>query len=265
VAFTFDVDGEEVWLVDEDNAAARPGVLSQGAYGPRVALPLIVDILRRHEVRATFFVPGRVADRYPDRVRELLAAGHEVAHHGNSHRAPAELTGPEELDELVRGRLALERLGADVAGYRAPSWDISDRTLDLLVSQGFRYSSNLMDTITPYTHPGGELVELPVHWILDDAAHFWFSPGSWTKSMASAADVAAIWAEESTGIVELGGLVNYTFHPQIIGRPGRLRLLESVVAAAADDESIWVATAAEVADHTVGSGRPSAGVGPAVG
>src|SRR5262245_23645035 len=60
--FTFDLDAEEVWIADEQ-ADDRPGVLSQGTYGPKVAVPLILDILRRHRVAATFFVPGRVAER----------------------------------------------------------------------------------------------------------------------------------------------------------------------------------------------------------
>lgn len=253
--FTFDLDGEEVWIADE-GAASRPGVLSQGTYGPKVALPLILDILARHEVPATFFVPGRVAERYPDAVRRILADGHEVGHHGYTHRAPAGLSAAEEAEELDLGRRALERLGAEVRGYRAPSWDISERTIGLLASGGFSYSSNLMDDIRPYLHPGTPVAELPVHWILDDAPHFWFSLGSWTKTISTAASVRQLWLEEAAGIAALGGIATWTFHPQVIGRPGRLGLLDELVGTAAADQTLWVARAHEIAAVTA-SGRTS--------
>ena len=67
-AFTFDFDAESVWIADDPENAKRPGVLSQGTYGAKVAVPLILDLLERHDVRATFFVVGQVAEQYPDRV-----------------------------------------------------------------------------------------------------------------------------------------------------------------------------------------------------
>jgi len=85
VAFTFDFDAEEVWLAEDPENANRPGVLSQGTYGAKVAVPLILELLERQGLRATFFVPGRVAERHPERVREMVAAGHEVGHHGYTH------------------------------------------------------------------------------------------------------------------------------------------------------------------------------------
>jgi len=60
-AFTFDFDAEEVWIGDDPENENRPGMLSQGTYGAKVALPLILELLRRHDLRATFFIPGRVA------------------------------------------------------------------------------------------------------------------------------------------------------------------------------------------------------------
>src|ERR671930_252009 len=90
-AFTFDFDAEEVWIGEDPRNAERPGVLSQGTYGAKVAVPRLLELLRRHDMRATFFVPGRVAERYPDRVREILADGHEVGHHGYTHTSPANL------------------------------------------------------------------------------------------------------------------------------------------------------------------------------
>ena len=135
-AFTFDFDAEEVWIGEDPANADRPGVLSQGTYGAKVAVPLILELLQRHAIRATFFVPGRVAERYPERVREILDAGHEVAHHGYTHSSPANLDAAAEEDELVRALGVLRGLGAKVTGYRSPSWDFSPRTLGLLEQHG---------------------------------------------------------------------------------------------------------------------------------
>src|SRR5258708_12901933 len=87
-SFTFDFDAEEVWIGDDPENANRPGVLSQGTYGAKVAVPLILDLLARHQVQATFYIPGRVAERHPGRVAEIVAAGHEIAHHGYTHTSP---------------------------------------------------------------------------------------------------------------------------------------------------------------------------------
>lgn len=245
--FTFDLDAEEVWVVDED-AAHRPSVLSQGTYGPKVAVPLILDILRRYEVRATFFVPGRVAERHPGAITKILQAGHEIGHHGHTHRSPADLSADEEQEEIERGLEALRALGATPSGYRAPSWDISERTLELVVRHGFTYSSNLMDDIRPYRHTELPLVELPIHWVLDDAPHFWFSGGTFTRTIRSVAETEPVLVEEGAGIAALGGLAVWTFHPQMIGRPGRLALLDRLIAAAVADPDIWVASAGKIAD-----------------
>jgi peptidoglycan/xylan/chitin deacetylase (PgdA/CDA1 family) len=247
VAFSFDFDAEEVWLAEDPENADRPGVLSQGIYGAKVGLPLVLDVLRRSAVRATFFIPGRVAERYPERVGEILRDGHEIGHHGYTHRSPSRLAAAEEEAELVKGKAILESCGATVEGYRSPSWEFSPRTLDLLDRHGFRYSSNLMDDIRPYRHDGSRVVEVPVQWILDDAPHFWFSDSSWDKKIATVDEVRSIWLAELQGICALGGACVFTMHPQIIGRPGRLPLLESMIAAARRVPHVALMTVGEIA------------------
>lgn len=248
---SFDFDAEEVWIGEDPANANKPGTLSQGAYGAKVAVPLVLDLLRRLDITASFFVPGRVAERYPHRVEAILADGHEVGHHGYTHTSPLSLAPEQEEAELVRGREILVGLGADVRGYRSPSWELSPVTLPLLEGHGFAYSSNLMDDIRPYRHPGHAIVELPVHWTLDDAPHFWFDLRSWNKTVRSAAEVRTIWEEEVTGIAALGGLAMLTLHPQIIGRPGRIRMLESFLLWAREQPDVRISTAGEVAARTL--------------
>jgi peptidoglycan/xylan/chitin deacetylase (PgdA/CDA1 family) len=247
VAFTFDFDAEEVWIAEDPENAQRPAVLSQGNYGAKVAVPLLLELLDRHDVRGTFFIPGRVAERHPERVQRILAAGHEVGHHGYTHTPPARLTREQEEEELVTAQGILESLGAQVTGYRSPSWDIGPNTLGLLESHGFTYSSQFMDDIRPYRHEGSSIVEVPIHWILDDAAHFWFDGASWTKKISTVSEFRDIWQEEFLGIRHLGGACIFTMHPQIIGRPSRLDALDRIIGFVREQGDVWVATCGEIA------------------
>ena len=249
VAFSFDFDAEEVWIAADSSNADRPGVLSQGTYGAKVAVGLILELLERHRVPATFFVPGRVAETHSERVKEIAAAGHEIGHHGYTHTSPTELSRKEEAEELARGKKILESFGVEVAGYRSPSWNFSAHTLALLEIHEFRYSSNMMDDIRPYRHERSSVVEVPIQWILDDAAHFWFDSESWSKKIATTAEVRSIWEEEFLGIRRLGGCCVFTLHPQIIGRPGRLAFLDAFIEFVKQHDDVWITTCGEIASR----------------
>lgn len=246
VTLSFDFDAEEMWVGDDPANAQRPGVLSQGTYSPKVAIPLILDLLDKHGLRATFFVPGRDAEKHPESVRSIIAAGHEVGHHGYTHRSPSDLSAAEEEQELVTGLEVLRGLGAEVHGYRSPSWDFSPHTLDLLQKHGLWYSSNLMDDLRPYRHAGHDVVELCVSWLLDDAPHFAFSAANWDKTIRRPSEVRELWSEELAGIARLGGHAMLTMHPQFIGRPSRLAMLDGLLAEI-KQSGAWVATAHDVA------------------
>lgn len=245
---SFDFDAEEVWIGENPENEHKPGVLSQGNYGARVGTPMLLDLLDRHDVKATFFVCGKDAERYPELMRQIVASGHELAHHGDSHRSPNRMSLQEERAELVDGLEKLQKFDSRILGYRSPSWDFSANTLSLLDELGFEYSSNLMNDVKPFTHDGHSLLEIPVSWILDDAAHFWFDSDTWTKSIRSAQEVYTIWSEELDGIATLGAHFMLTMHPQFIGRPGRLPMLERVI----EDikaKSGWIAPARAIANR----------------
>ncbi|MGW4201751.1 polysaccharide deacetylase family protein [Streptomyces sp. NPDC004726] len=248
MALTVDFDADELWLAEDPANAARPGVLSQARYGAHIAVPRLLDMLDRLDIPATFFVCGGDAERYPEIVESVAEHGHEIGHHGFTHRSPHLMERDEEADELERGLTALRRFTDRIEGYRSPSWDISPSTLDLLVENGFTYSSNMMDAIMPYAHRGHDLVEVPVHWSLDDAPHFWFDASSWDRTIRSSREVAELWSEETSAIHETGGLVTLTVHPQIIGRPGRLAMLERFLTAVRADngDGVWFARCREV-------------------
>jgi len=107
----------------------------------------ILAMLDRHQIRATFFALGWIAQRYPSLIRRIAQQGHEVASHGYGHQRVGDL-GPEAFGEdVIRAKATLEDVtGVEVIGYRAPSFSIDARSLwafDRLVGAGYRYSSSL--------------------------------------------------------------------------------------------------------------------------
>jgi peptidoglycan/xylan/chitin deacetylase (PgdA/CDA1 family) len=259
ITLGFDVDGEIVWEDPPGSGKGSSDGFSQGRYGPRRGVPKILDLLARHGVRASFFVPSRVAERHPELIRAIAAAGHEIGAHGVDHVSPSALEPAEERRVMRESLDVLERIaGVRPVGYRAPSWSLSDATLRITAEAGLFYSSNLMDDDLPYIHsdPAG-LVELPVSWMLDDAAYFWFEGASWDKPIASAASVEQIWMEVFEAAHAERGYFNLTMHPQFIGRPARIEMLDRFVSQVKKFEGVWFATGREVAERVRAAASPT--------
>ena len=254
ITLTFDLDAETVWWSDVDTMTGNPSSLSHGRYGPDVAVPKILAVLEKHDVKATFFIPSWVAEQYPNAVRSIARAGHEIGAHGVKHVSPVQLTPEQEAATFAESIRVLDRVaGKRPVGYRAPSWAFSNVTLTLAARSGFLYSSNLMDADEPYIHEyPSDLVELPVSWVLDDAPYFWFDEDSWNKTIHSAASVKAIWQEEFEAAYNDNGYLNLTMHPQIIGRPARLHMLDDFIGWMKSHENVWITTGTALAVYVRG-------------
>ncbi len=157
VCLTFDFDALSPWVLEmaEGNVAA----LSRGEFGA-VAVPRILDLLDRHELPATFFVPGHTALAYPDLVRRIQAAGHELGHHGWVHEGLSTLAPEKEREYLLRGLDALDSVaGIRPAGYRAPGVDVSVNTVEILLEHGFAYDASFSGSdFEPYYLRSGDPV-----------------------------------------------------------------------------------------------------------
>jgi polysaccharide deacetylase family protein (PEP-CTERM system associated) len=107
----------------------------------------LLELLAKHQVRATFFVLGWVAETFPHLVREIAAGGHAVGSHGYWHRLIYQLTAKEFRDDLIRARDVIEGiLGKPVVAFRAPSFSITRQSLwalEILAEEGFRYDSSI--------------------------------------------------------------------------------------------------------------------------
>ncbi|MEE8421737.1 MAG: polysaccharide deacetylase [Dehalococcoidia bacterium] len=231
---SFDVDGASAMIHRNPDVERMPSTLSHGDFGPQVAVPRILDLLRDHDIAASFYIPGWVAERFPETVAAIASAGHEVAPHGYMHEPPASLSRDEEATILDRSTQILESItGERPLGYRSPSWELSEHSLDLLVERSFVYDSSLMGDDAPYriaAPGGGELVEIPVHWSLDDAPYFVFNPAvNRTNVAASPAQVYETWSAAFDELYDRGRAFVLTVHPWIIGRAGRLAMLERLI------------------------------------
>jgi polysaccharide deacetylase family protein (PEP-CTERM system associated) len=129
----------------------------------------ILELLAERDVKATFFTLGWIAERYPQLVRRIVEAGHELASHGYGHERASDLDEAAFSDDITRSKHLLEDLaGRAVLGYRAPSFSIGSANLwafDALARAGYRYSSS----IYPIKHD---------HYGMPDSPRFAYRVGS---------------------------------------------------------------------------------------
>ena len=251
VALCFDFDAETLWFNGGQETTPTP--TSRGEYAAFVAVPRILDLLEKHSVLATFFVPGYTVEKYPEIVKEIHKRGHEIGHHGYYHETPVTKEYEEEKQVLEMGLKVIDEvLGIRPAGYRSPAWDLSNHSLQLLSEYGFIYDSSMMADERPYMiNPGPDLsplVEIPVEWILDDAPYFLFNFNPRYRVGLSDPDkVLQIWKEEFDGYYENQGCFVLTMHPQVIGRYHRMNMLDKLLEYMKNRDDIWFATCEDIA------------------
>jgi peptidoglycan-N-acetylglucosamine deacetylase len=229
---TFDADAEAPILAESGRYARNLGVMSHQAYGPLVGVPRILDLLREYSLPATFFVPGWTADRYPQTVEAILAAGHEVGHHSYAHFSPFAQTEAEERADFERALASLRAVGAEPVGFRCPSWEPGWRTPALVAEHGLQYYSSLMDSDRPYVLEtgAGEIVELPVHWALDDWEQYAYIPDPpFRSAIESPQKVLDLWLSELDAMRKYDCLFVLTCHPFLSGRPHRTEVLRTLI------------------------------------
>ncbi len=241
VCLSFDFDTVSGWIA---TGQVTPTPISRGEFGI-VGARRILELLGGHGIASTWFIPGQTLETYPDACQAVLDRGHEIAHHGWRHVAPASHSRAEEEADLVRGNEAIRKLcGRAARGYRSPAWDLSPHTVDLLLAHGFVYDSSLMgDDHQPYRARRGDvvepdqplrfgeptpLVELPISWTLDDYPHF--EPGR-RGGLMNAGGVLENWIDDFVYMTRAvdWGVLTYTCHPFVIGRGHRMLMLERLI------------------------------------
>jgi peptidoglycan-N-acetylglucosamine deacetylase len=253
---TFDMDADSLIHVDyPTDGHTKVSAISMLRYGPRVAVPRIVESYRRLAIRQTFFVPAWCIEQYPEAVEAMLEGGHEIAHHSYIHENPLRQTDDEEAHWLDVGIEVIKRVtGKAPRGWRAPLYNFSHRSLDLLLERGFQYDASLMGADIPYViksrKTGLELIELPSHWGLDDWPQWVQSfELNYIMPVRSARSGFDLYLQEFQAAYAYGGLWVPVLHPFCTGRLARWHVfhefLENVVARG----DVWFAPMEEIAAY----------------
>ena len=249
VSVTFDNLGEVTALARGEWPRGEP--LGEHSSVTR-ALPRIVDLLEETGLRATFFVEGLNAELYPEALRGLAEAGHEVAYHGWCHETWSELGAGDERDLLERGVRAFSDLGLRPAGFRPPGGELSGASTRALRDAGFTYCS-----------PAGEAVEtrdgialLPFRWPLIDAFHYLPHFGGLRERFVGSDDVlppARLGADVGAALAAAardGEYLALLFHPFLTESDERFAVLRGAlgrVRELADAGAVWCAPCRDVA------------------
>lgn len=224
-----------------------PTLVSRGEFG-NIGAQRIIDTLSKHGIKSTWFVPGYTIETFEDTVKEIHSRGHEIAHHNYRHETPLELSREEESSIIDRANGIIEKVsGKKARGYRSPSWDLSNNTLDLILEKGFIYDSSLMahDYLPYYVRKGDEapedgpfrfgkdtsMIEIPISWSLDDYAVFEMDDEAPGMGLKEGRAVENNWIADfdyMTKHLETG-VYTMTMHPQVTGRGHRMEVLENLI------------------------------------
>jgi len=245
VCFSFDVDNEFPSVTIGNSKG--PAAVSNGEYGATTGLPRILALLDRHQLPASFFIPAMSAALHPEMIREILKRKrHEIGVHGWTHEYLPGLKDAAQEERLLRQSIdyLAKATGKRPMGFRAPGWEFSPHTLDLLRKAGFLYDTSLSAMDQPYeivsNGKATGLIELPVSWILDDVPY--------GETDGSLEGVFKIYRDEFDVAYEEKTLFVLTLHPQLSGRRSRVVELENLVAHMKSKPGVWFATLEQIAN-----------------
>jgi peptidoglycan-N-acetylglucosamine deacetylase len=250
VGLSFDVDNASANLAAGDLLSES---LSRGEYGAVDGVPRILRLLDKHNLPASFFIPAVSHLLHPRMIPAILASGrHEVGVHGWIHEhLPSVNDKAAEQDMLNRAIETLTAaLGKKPVGYRAPSWQFSQFTMEQVKTAGFLYDSSLMASDDAYEilldgKPTG-VIELPIERIVDDFPYF---GGATNGGLPSPDEVEKVFQSEFDVAYEEGGLFILTMHPHITGHRSRVAGLEKLIVHMKSKPGVWFATHEEIARY----------------
>jgi peptidoglycan/xylan/chitin deacetylase (PgdA/CDA1 family) len=256
VAITFDMDADSLLHLEHPHDAHnRVSALSMLRYGPEVGVPRILQTYRQFAIRQTFFVPAWCIEQYPQVVEAMVADGHEVGHHGYIHENPQAASREQQAYWLQRGIDVIERFtGQRPRGWRAPLYNFSADSAELLIGQGFLYDASLMGDDIPYMLQTGqgELVELPSHWGMDDWPQYVHSMDlDYMMPIQSPARAMDVFRDEFDAVWQYGGLWIAVWHPFASGRLARWHQIEKLIGYMLNKGGVWFAPLEDIARHVV--------------
>lgn len=143
----FSIDVEDYYMVSAYADVVRFDEWDRHESRVEASTRRVMELLDEYGIKATFFILGWVAQRYPALIRAIREAGHEVASHGYDHQLIYNMTPDEFREDIRKTKRILEDVsGGPIFGYRAPSYSIVERSfwaLDVLIEEGFTYDSSI--------------------------------------------------------------------------------------------------------------------------
>jgi len=262
VMLTFNFDLEYLRKTRAESKGRKAGFsdISRGQYGREEGLPRILEMLKAQNVPATFFVPGIVAEKYPDDVKKIAEAGHELACHGYEHEMDRSMTTEQCHEIMEKSEALLEGIcGKKPVGYRGPGGVIPKTMPAVLEQRGYLYDSSLMDRDWAYlwdpddfegVSQDAKIVEFPSDVMLDDFTYFFFTYSDpAVRSMYTNREVINAWRDEFDALIAEGDkILVLKLHPHMIGRGSRVNALGELVAYM-KARGAWFASCAEVAAY----------------
>jgi len=253
VCLTFDVDNE---LLQRANPLPVP--LSVGEYGATTGLPRILNLLDRHGVPATFFIPAMTLMLHPQIVPAILERHrHEIGVHGWIHEFwPDIADAAEEQRLMARSVEYLTKVtGKRPVGVRAPGSGFSPHTFDLIRKTGFLYDSSLLAADEPYeivsNGQASGVIELPISEIDNDYPYYGETANG---ALPSPDAVFQIYKAEFDLAYEERTLFILTQHPHVGGRRSRIVQLDRLVQYIRSKPGVWFATMEQVANYVKQAG-----------
>lgn len=257
-AYGVDVDAVSGWIGSYGGENSLNDI-SRGVFAGEVGLPRLGKLFAKYDIKSTFFCPGHTADSFPDEVRAIAEAGHELGVHGYTHENPMAMTREQEAEVLDRSIDVITRIsGKRPTGYVAPWWEFSASTHDLLLSRGFRYDHSLMHhDFQPYYARNGDswtkidyaqkpetwmkpfvrgtetdLIEIPANWYLDDLPPMLFiKAAANSHGYVSPRNLEQDWRDQFDWVYREHdyAVFTMTIHPDVSGRPQVLMMHERLI------------------------------------
>ncbi len=230
----------------------RPNYMVGGAmqYGARRGMWNILELLEKYNIKATFFVCGTTAEKYPEAVRAAHKVGHEIA--GMSYSFERVRTSSTEREQsLVRRSVKIleDIAGVKVKGWRCPDYRISPQTLDILAEEGFAWDSSLLNDDLPYLFDcgGRKLVEIPFTTSTADKTFIGYP----YPQRGGPDGLANVWNNEFEVLYEesrrASRFLLLSMQTWAVGRPAPLRILKQFVERLAGHEEFWLARCSDIA------------------
>ena len=247
---------EDLHLLDDDHVDYLD--FYERNYEPRRAIWRVIETLAKHEVRATFVIPGAILENYPQACTAAAAQGNEMAAHSYHHEHFERMSAEEEVESFRRMMGAFEDLFARrPEGFR--TCFPSKRTIDNVLDFGFKYDTSHRDDDMPYMlewADGRTLLEIPRN--VNGDGHVIGTPptpqslGLNSGKLANPRRAAEHWKAEFAACHERGEnsptMMGLTLHPFCSGHPSSMRAVDDFLAYARGFSNVWWATQTEIAD-----------------